>query len=244
MSTVAPMNIANASAQDSSNNNGNEMRQTAVTNLQVTVIDKLWGGTSHKYLFLGKNSSLVEKIIGYLILGLQFLIFAIICYYASQSEDGGPKTLIMNGRNCVFDDDGDNGYLDASLAYCYNVEQVTVAAMIPTFFIIFVFLAPDIILAAKSFKYSIIASLMIIIESLLAIVTTMMVVVASVNENEGYNAMIFSAVAIVFVHDMDEQVYKATSNVTKRGQITYLVAMLLILGLSVVTFIGDSRSIL
>eukprot|EP01084_Bolivina_argentea_P131046 231345_1 len=197
----------------------------------------IWCNTTHQYLY-DPNSSCVDKIIAITTIILQFAIYGGIIYLAS-SDNNAIVAVTVNLRDSPVSSNGEQRCVsDAAL----NVNDFWCSSedarwWVFTIYIIIItkFLMPDFVKSFQSFKFRPIVSIILIFEGIVALGAGQMLMMSLTASGLD---VIFSAVTVIFIHDLDEKWYETVNTFSNKTKIIYfIVYSVFIIIMATVSFI-------
>ena len=181
----------------------------------------MWSNTTHQYLYNLSESTCTKKLIAIFVIIIQFYVYGVVSYlsYQQERENEANKKIInvkldLDNEGLQYEygkqqSCGTNG-LDASMddLLCYDREvgSLNPNAVFIWGGLIIVYVLPDLVKAIKSFKRNFMVSIVLILEVIAAIVASVFVVLSQSEVTD--LGVLYSAVAIIFIHDIDEKVYE------------------------------------
>ena len=177
-------------------------------------IDKelMFEESTHGYLY--NESNIWEKILSFYIIILQYaLYFTFIIIGISEIED---DTTTINIERCSNLHSTTTPEEFVELVSCEDFNKVSQFSTITLVFSIIVlskFLLFDMVEAIRGFKRNFIASILIIIEGFLAYIAGFSFIMDG--RQTSSIDMLMGAVAVIFVHDIDEVVKKSVKKLPK-----------------------------
>ena len=200
--------------------NGNMSAQENESNDQETLY---FAESTNFFLYYpnAAKSSIYGKILSVTVVIFQFMIYGGLIYGGLDSYSARERQVLSNESGC------DDDTIDVNNLYCENTQSGNGAAIfgaVMSMLLVALWLLHDMITLVEAFKQSIFMSILLLCELIVAYLCAWIYMVLGMRV--GVSEAIFGGIAVIFVHDLDEQVYKAVNLLIIKKRRSWLVLFL------------------